>query len=183
MSNQEAPPHLHAYWPANHPADQAFVVLGDETADRLVPLLAENAPTNAVPASIPDTDFSPEALVDDLRALGVTDTWMLLPDTEQSRDFANRVSRILMEAGEHPVVIAFLPGSLELDRLLDRLPPGVEEAPASPLDLISARRKTRSRRRAFYEVAQALWLASGPPDEWVIPYVEALAGPAVGSHG
>ena len=179
MSNQDAPPHLHAYWPANRRADQAFVVLGDATADRLVPVLAESARTDAVPASISDIDFSPEALTDDLRALGVTDTWMLLPDTERSLDFYKGVSRLLVGAGEVPAVAAFLPGGLELDRLLDRLPPGAEEAPASPLDLISTRPKKRSRCDAFYEVVQALWLASGPPDEWVVPYIEGLAGPGM----
>jgi len=177
MGMQPAPPDTQAYWPAGRREGQVFVVIGNETADRLVPLLAEEADNLAVPVAIPDTvTFSPDALSRDLLTMESPDVWMLLPDTPSSLVFAGQVSAPLIEAGLPPAAAAFLPDGLQLDDLLDRLPPSANEAATSPLDLMSVRRQGRSRREAFSQVVHALWLASGPPDEWLVPYIEALAG-------
>lgn len=179
METQPARPDscLQAYWPVDRGAEQVFVVIGEQTADRLVPLLAEEPDNFAVPVAIPDAvSFPPDALARDLLTMQASDVWMLLPDTPHSLVFAGKVSAPLMDAGLPPTAVAFLPGGLQLEDLIDRLPPGVEETAPSPLDLISTRRREhRSRREAFSQVVHALWLASGPPDEWVVPFIEALA--------
>ena len=102
------------YWPLGTQGHAVIVVLGEEDANQLAPVVLDESvdpdpARRTVVASIPRIRFAPwravaertvaEQLVWEIRAAGLEVVWLVFPASDDARGFGDKVSELLVEAG------------------------------------------------------------------------------------